>query len=45
MPALQAHPQMNPGASYLQALLATLRRRFDLPNLIQMRAFHAGHLS
>jgi hypothetical protein len=44
MPALQAHPQMNPGASYLQALLATLRRRFDLLNLIQMRTFHVGHL-
>ncbi|WP_313899778.1 hypothetical protein [Tunturiibacter lichenicola] len=44
MPALQAHPKMNPGAAYLQALLATLRRRFNLSNLIQMCTFHAGHL-
>ena len=44
MPALQAHPKMNPGAAYLQALLTTLRRRLHLPNLIQMRTFHAGHL-
>jgi hypothetical protein len=38
----QAHPQMHPLAANLQALLATLRRRLHLPNLIQMATFHGN---
>jgi hypothetical protein len=41
MPALQTHPEMNPAATNLQALFTALRRRLNLPYLIQMSTFHS----
>jgi hypothetical protein len=41
MPTLHAHPQMDPRASHLQTLLASLRRRLHFVDMIQMRTFHA----
>jgi hypothetical protein len=44
MAALQAHPQMHPIAVDLQTLLAALRRRLHLPDLVHMCTLHSGHL-
>src|ERR1700733_11905567 len=40
MAALQTHPQMHPGATDLQTILATLRRWLHLPNLVHVPTFH-----
>ena len=46
MAALQAQPQVHPGVTHLQALLAALGVRCDLLDLVQMLAgFHGYPLS
>jgi hypothetical protein len=44
MAAEQAHPQMHPLTVNLQTLLAPLRRRLHLPNLVHMSTLHSSHL-
>jgi hypothetical protein len=44
MPALHTHPQMHPPRADLQAILATLRRRLHLMNMVQMSTFHSQYL-
>jgi hypothetical protein len=39
MATSQTHPQMHPAISHLQAFFTALRVRFDIANLIEVRAF------
>jgi hypothetical protein len=46
VPAGETQAQMNPGISHFEALLAALRVRMNVPNLVEMRAWsHGGRLS